>query len=230
MKKPDTENQRKIQYAESHRRILLAGMAVFAEKGYRGATVRDIVEKVGCSVNAISLHFGSKENLAVAIVEELKRTIVLPVANKAEEIFSDFAWRVAVKRYIKQLVDLFTAKDEPNCYFPDLYRHESANFNAKKVTLHEEIVQPLFHQLEGLVSLGVADRDLMTVRLTTLALWNMLIVYALKHPAVLAADIPVGIESGLFHDATIDFMVERGLSGLHFTPSISNPSLNTSAH
>lgn len=221
MKKPDTENQRKIQYAESHRRILLAGMAVFAEKGYRGATVRDIVKRGGYSVNAVNLHFGSKEKLAIAVVEALKETIVLPVANTAEEIQSDYAWRVAVKRFVKQLVDLFTAQDAPNCHFAALYRRESANLHDKKVTLHAEIVQPLFHQLEGLVSLGVADRDPLTIRLTSLALWDVLLAYALKHPDVLAGDIPAGVEPGLFRDATVDFIVEKVLAGLHFAPSAS---------
>lgn len=218
MKKTASENLRKRQAAESRQRILLAGMQVFAAKGYRGATVRDIVEKIGCSVNAISLHFGSKENLATAVVQALKETIVSPVANRPDEITSDFAWRVAVKRFVQQVVGLFTATEEPNCYFAPLYRYESADLREKKVTLHAEIVQPLFRQLEGLMALGVADRHPVTVRLATLALWNMVVAYALKHPDVIAEGVPAGIDPGLFRDMTIDYMVEKGLAGLAFAP------------
>ena len=219
MKKFDTENLGKTLSCEVGRKILQAGMAVFAEKGYRGATVRDIVDRIGCSVSAVSLHYGSKEGLALAVVEDLNRTLVLPVANKPEEILSDYAWRVAVKRFVTQVVDLFTAQEEPNRYLASLYRHESANLEGKAVTLHAKIVHPLFHALEGLVALGVADRDAVNVRLATLALWNMAIAYALKHPNVLTEDVPAGIDPGLFRDMSIDYMVEKGLSGLHFVSS-----------
>ena len=218
MKKSDSQNSGKTLSHEAGRKVLLAGMAVFAEKGYRGATVRDIVERIGCSVSAVSTHYGSKEGLARAVVEDLDRTLVRPVANKPEEIRSDYAWRVAVKRFMTQVVDLFTAQEGPNRYFASLYRHESANPGGKAVTLHARIVRPLFHALEGLVGLGVADRDPVAVRLATLALWNMMVAYALKHPNVLAEDVPAGIDLGLFRDMTIDYMVEKGLSGLRFVP------------
>ncbi len=217
MKKPDSENLRKLQAAESHRKILMAAMKCFAEKGYVGASVRDIVKVVGCSVNGISAHFGSKEGLAEAVVRELQKTIVQPIAHEAEQILSDFAWRVAVKRFVADVIALFTAKEEPNCYFAALYRHEHANLSAKKVTLHEEIILPIFHQLEQLMSLGVAERDPLTTRLWTLALWNNVLIYALKHPVVLAEDIPAGMSPDLFRATTIDFMVDKCIRELKFT-------------
>lgn len=202
---------------ESRRKLLLAGMAQFSEKGYTGASVRDIVGSVGQSVPAISCHFGGKEGLAIAIVEELKQTIVIPEATKAEEIRSDLAWRVAVKRFVQQILELFETKEEPNCYFAALYRHESANLHAKKVTLHDEIIRPLFRRLEALMALGVADRDPIMVRLWTLALWNNVIAYALKHPEVLAEDVPEGMDAELFRATAIDFMVEKCLRDLSFS-------------
>lgn len=222
MRKPDSENLRKIQSAASRRKLLLAGMAVFADKGYDGASVRQIVGKNNQSVNTISLYFGSKEELAVAIVEELKKTIVIPVTHSAGEICSDLAWRVAVKRLVQQVVALFTTTEEPNCYFAPLYRHESANLHAKKVTLHEAVMMPIFREFEKIIGMGVADRDPMVLRLATLSLWNNVIAYALKHPDVIAADVPTGIDPQLFRETTIDYMVEKALAGLHFTPETAN--------
>lgn len=217
MKKPDSENLRKLQAAESRRKVLIAGMQCFADKGYAGASVRDIVNSIGYSVNVISAHFGSKEGLADAIVRELQRTIVQPIAHEAEQILSDYAWRIAVKRFVAELISLFAAKDEPNCYFAALYRHENANLHAKKVTLHEEIMVPIFHRFEQLVSLGVPGRDPSIVRLATLSLWNNVLAYALKHPETLAADVPAGVDPRLFREMTIDYMVDVGLAKLKFT-------------
>ena len=203
--------------AESRRKLMLAGMARFAEKGYSGASVRDIVGGLGCSVQAISLHFGSKEGLSVAIVEELRKTFVLPTVSDPASITTDRAWRVAVKRFVSDLIELMGAKDEPNCYFAALYRHESANLHAKKKTLHEEIMVPIFRQFGQLIALGVPGRDPSMVRLATLSLWNNVLAYALKHPEVLAADVPEGVDSRLFREMTIDYMVEVGLAKLKFT-------------
>ena len=217
MNKTNQENAGANRAAESRRKLMLAGMAKFAEKGYSGASVRDIVGCLGCSVQAISLHFGSKEGLAMAIVEELKKTFVLPATSDPSSITTDRAWRVAVKRFVSDLIELMGAKGEPNCYFAALYRHESANLHAKTKTLHEEIMMPIFRQFEQLVALGVPGRDPSLVRLATLSLWNNVLAYALKHPDVLAADVPEGIDMRLFREMTIDYMVEVGLSKLKFT-------------
>lgn len=64
MEKSKHEGGHRDRAAESRHRLLLAGMAQFAEKGYDGASVRGIVGSVGCSVPAISSYFGGKEGLA----------------------------------------------------------------------------------------------------------------------------------------------------------------------
>ena len=52
-------------------KLLCAAIKVFAEKGYDGATVRDICFRVGANVAAVNYYFGSKENLYRYIIEML---------------------------------------------------------------------------------------------------------------------------------------------------------------
>lgn len=216
MNDKNNENLRTVKSVETRRRLLLAGMAVFADCGFNGASVRDIVGKSGHTVNAISFFYGGKEGLADAIVKELKQTIVPNLPEATEEITSDLVWRATVKRFVSEMIALFGAKDEPNCYFAALYRHESARLHAKKVTLHEEIMVPLFKRFEKLIALGVEYRDPIKVRLAALSLWNNMIAYALKHQDVLLADVPAGIDPAVFREMTIDYMVEVGLAKLKF--------------
>jgi len=44
-------------------RLLAAATELFAERGFRGATLRDIAERAGANVAAANYHFGSKERL-----------------------------------------------------------------------------------------------------------------------------------------------------------------------
>ncbi|OPY77571.1 MAG: putative acrEF/envCD operon repressor [Syntrophorhabdus sp. PtaU1.Bin153] len=49
--------------ARTRKSLLTAASEVFAEKGYRDATIADISERAGANVAAISYHFGGKEAL-----------------------------------------------------------------------------------------------------------------------------------------------------------------------
>ena len=54
---------------ETRLRLLDAAGPIFAERGYRAATVREICQEAGTNLAAISYHFQDKENFYVAAVK-----------------------------------------------------------------------------------------------------------------------------------------------------------------
>ncbi len=56
-------------------RLLHAAVRVFDRKGYAGASVREIAEMAGVTKPAVYYHFGSKEGLLMAILEQAKRDV-----------------------------------------------------------------------------------------------------------------------------------------------------------
>ena len=52
---------------ESRKRLLEAASEVFALKGYREATIAEICRRAGSNIAAVNYHFGSKDELYVAV-------------------------------------------------------------------------------------------------------------------------------------------------------------------
>lgn len=51
------------QESETRERVLESAVAVFAEKGFRDATIHEICERARANIAAVNYYFGSKENL-----------------------------------------------------------------------------------------------------------------------------------------------------------------------
>lgn len=55
---------------EPRRRLLEAAGQVFAERGYEGATVREIIDRAGVNISAVNYYFQGKERLYAAVVKQ----------------------------------------------------------------------------------------------------------------------------------------------------------------
>ena len=55
--------------ADTRRRLIEAGLEVFAEEGFRNATLQEICGRAGANIAAANYHFGGKEELYAAVFE-----------------------------------------------------------------------------------------------------------------------------------------------------------------
>ncbi len=59
--------------ADTRARLLEAAVEVFAEEGFRGATIQRICKLAGANIAAAHYHFGDKEGLYAAVFEYAER-------------------------------------------------------------------------------------------------------------------------------------------------------------
>ncbi len=64
------EFDRSRRSGETRQRLLAAAAMVYARAGFNGATLDDVAAEAGFTKGAVYGHFGSKENLLVALVDE----------------------------------------------------------------------------------------------------------------------------------------------------------------
>lgn len=73
----------RISRGDTRRRILDTALAMFAEHGYAGTSVRDIAEELGITKAAVHYHFSAKEQLVEALLEPMLERLEAVVAAHA---------------------------------------------------------------------------------------------------------------------------------------------------
>jgi AcrR family transcriptional regulator len=74
-------DERRQTFTRSARKAQIVGCAieVIAEVGWAQTSIRKIADRVGVAMSAVLYHFGTKDNLVDAIIEEMYRTAIATV-------------------------------------------------------------------------------------------------------------------------------------------------------
>lgn len=114
---------RRAQTSSESRRLLIAAAAdLFAEQGFRRTTVADVAERAGISRGSIPWHFGNKDGLLEAVIDDFSTTWLHsgPPADSPEEGIDE------VLRFLRQpatrlLITLLAEAVEPDSPVHDFY-------------------------------------------------------------------------------------------------------------
>jgi AcrR family transcriptional regulator len=92
---------------DAEQRLLLAAQEEFAERGYEGATIREICRKANANVASINYYFGGKEELYIAAVKAAHtcvssgdRDLVVPSDCPAVEKLKAFIAGMAASMHV----------------------------------------------------------------------------------------------------------------------------------
>lgn len=160
---------------DSKQALLLSAKKVFAEKGYDGATVKDLADDAGVNVSLVSYHFGGKEGLYRAVLVQFAQTGVDMIQRilKAPNSRSDFEARLRL--FAEEFVDIHMRE-------PDLCKiiHRDVE---KLTTIGEEIFRtgffPLF--LTFVQFLKSAEKSKFTRKFKDMELVATMIIGSLAH-------------------------------------------------
>jgi AcrR family transcriptional regulator len=157
---------------------------IFADRGYRAATIRQISVAARANVAAVNYHFGDKLGLYTEVVRQSAR---LAEFQSAQTVIDRDAPAEEVLRAIirARLHSLFRG-DRPDWNFR-IMAHELAQPTPALRRLVNKAGQPLFHRLLELIGgmIGMPSNDEKT-RLCAISLLGQIMVYALAGPLVTA--------------------------------------------
>lgn len=137
------ENPRRRGPATAER-ILAAGEALFAERGYHGTTLRDVATRVGLRIPSLYNHFPSKDALYAAVLE---RGIGPVVALLSELALAPPAERDDPRRVIEPVMRMLAERP----HLPRLVLHETLAGGEHLTPMLREWMRPAFARARELV-------------------------------------------------------------------------------
>lgn len=130
--------------------LLAAAGGVFAEAGFRDATVREICRRAGANIAAVNYHFGDKEKLYAEVLRFAhgktleKHPVLLDVAADAPP---DKKLRAFVQSLLLRIFD-----KGPTAWHGRLMMREMIEPTAALDSLVEERIRPMAEQLQKIIA------------------------------------------------------------------------------
>lgn len=157
-------------------RLLEAAGEIFAEFGYRAATVRQICEKADANVAAVNYHFGDKEGLYLAVLRSVPHAHAEKYPS-SRGLDSHATAEARLRAYVDSLLQRVFDPGRPGWHAKIIAR-EMVEPTRALDSLLEEVARPLHQELAGIVRqiLG-SDADDDTVRLCALSIMGQCVYY-----------------------------------------------------
>ena len=142
---------------ETRRRLLAAAGAVFADRGFHAATIKEITDRAGASLASVNYHFTDKAELYAAVLRRLAEDMSV-IVPPDEQLTGDPATRL--RQFVRYFCRAMMGRTrEP--WEQVLMAREMAEPSAALDPCHEQVMGPLSRKLSGLVAdlLGVPAAD-----------------------------------------------------------------------
>jgi AcrR family transcriptional regulator len=173
MKRQRTEDAR-----ATRQRLLDAAIQLFADRGYRKVTVRDIAAEAKANIAAVSYHFGDKLGLYMEVVRlgvQTMRglndlTLQAPPNSDAEQ---------RLRHYVSTFLVHLIRRDRRPLWVQQLVQHEMADPTPATDVLWKKVIKPRLDYLADIVAeLLDCPRDDLRVNRCVGSIQGQCLIYA----------------------------------------------------
>jgi len=146
--------------AETRRQLLEAAGEVFAEVGFRDATVREICRRANANIAAVNYHFGDKETLYAEVMRYAQQKSLEkhpPLLAVSPNAVPEKKLHAFVESLLRRIFD-----NGPTAWYGKLMSREMIEPTAALDSLVAEKIRPMSEQIQSIVAeiLGShADED-----------------------------------------------------------------------
>jgi AcrR family transcriptional regulator len=178
---PGRRPKRKLVEPTRDKLIEAAGR-VFAERGYRGATIREICRRAGANVAAVNYTFGDKMGLYTEVLRHSVRAAQMAVMSAA--LNASLSPEETIRGVIRARLMSLCEEARPDWHFR-LVMHEFTHPTAAMARVVDEGMRPVYERLRKAVGqiLGLPPEH-ETTRLSVNSIVGQVIFYAFSRPVL----------------------------------------------
>jgi len=132
--------------AHTRERLLDASERLFAERGFRSASVRDITREASCNIAAVNYHFGGKVNLYREVFMRRLRVLRKARLEGIESALSGAGETATLELLLQAFATAFVqplVEDSSGRLWVLLLAQEMIDPQLPQATFHAEMVEPL---------------------------------------------------------------------------------------
>ncbi|MBA4398011.1 MAG: DUF1956 domain-containing protein [Syntrophus sp. (in: bacteria)] len=130
-------------------RIIEAAGEIFADRGFRETTVRDICRSAGVNLAAVNYHFGDKERLYMAVIKHY-REIAVEKYSQNDSVRAHDPHDVQLKAFIKSFMFHILGEGNESCFGKLMSRELIEPTSVLDVIIEEEF-RPFFSRLNAII-------------------------------------------------------------------------------
>ena len=163
-------------------RILDAAEAVFAERGFDAASLREIARRAGIQQPGLYNHFASKRDLYAAVLDRA----LVPMADAMTECLADEAPRKAITRLPGVMTDHLLAHPQMAALFQQALQGEAS---PGQEMMHDWLARLMAQGVDTSRSATRRPVDRQALAIEMLAMFNVTTGYFLAQRALDALDV-----------------------------------------
>jgi len=168
---------------ETRLRLLQAAGEIFAEQGFRKATIRDICHRADANIAAVNYHFGDKEKLYAAVLQHWLGEAMKKYPPDGN-LPPDAPARERLAAFVRSWLFRMLGEGTP-AWHGKLMAREMSEPTAGFELLMTESVRPMSQRLQGIVrELLGPDADDRTVRDCALSVAGQCCFYRHAHEMI----------------------------------------------
>lgn len=195
--------------------IMSAAMRLFAEKGLKLVTVREICKAAHVNVALVGYYFRNKGGLYQACVERLFHENTGDELCKIDATVSDArSWREAVRGWIFGVSHALRTTKCGAALAAGFFRQEMVHPSPMCNLVRERYVIPVQNSLLRLVAMAVDDANEQCRWADSI--WSQLCAAVLRDPSWNPLFRPADVEAEPWSDSIADFVYRRVVSGMKY--------------
>ena len=137
--------------------ILAAARELFAEKGYRDTTVREIARRAGANGAAVNYYFRSKDALYEAVFDEAFETFGRPLGDLVGSVRDQATWRAALEKWFDFMLGLFLLDDPRQALVRRLVAQERSSPTEFCRRIYDDVFVPVVDVFRALLRMALPD-------------------------------------------------------------------------